>query len=188
MIERKYYIVQRPFARERVVYRWTIFSGKVKEKVIDNDFDLYFYEESGAFYEFFSGCCLGKYEDVKFTTLLHKNIHYHGYIGYHGKTDGDTVFSAEIRIPDTDYLCIHFYNYDDGIEDRAEVTAEKFAQKIKPLLGRKDYIAERFKAFLYDEQIKKRDKDALDKNKREEEKKREQSSIEFLDQMIKERL
>lgn len=184
MTERKYYIVKRPFAQKRIVYRQTIFSGKVKEEVIENDFDLYFYAESGAFYEFFSGCCLGKYEDV---LLGDRKIHYHGYIDRLGEIDGHSVGSAEIIIPDTEYLSVRFYDY-DGIKSSAEVTAEEFAQKIKPLLGRKDYIAERFTAFLHDEQIKKRDNDALKEKKEEEKKKREQSSKEFLDQIIKERL
>ena len=37
--------------RKREVYRWTLFSGKVKEIEIDNDFDLFFYEENGALLE-----------------------------------------------------------------------------------------------------------------------------------------
>lgn len=185
MVERKYYIVKKPFAQKRVVYRRTLFSGKIKETVIDNDFDVYFYEENGAFYEFFSGRCLGTYEDVKLSTLLHKNIHYHGYIGERGSTDGDVVFAAEIRVPGTDYLKISFYHYDDGIESRAETSAAEFAQKVKPLLAQKDYIAKHFQAFLNDAQRKKSEKEDLNKVKREEAKKEEQRSEAFLEQFIK---
>ena len=187
MAELKYYVVKRPFARERVVYRRTFFGGKTKEKVIDNDFDLFFYEENDAFYEFFSGCCLGTYEDVKLTTLLHKDISYHGYIGYRGKTEGDTVFSAVIRVPGTDYLSVGFYSYDDGVEERAETTAEDFFQKVKPLLSRKDSIAEHFKTFLYAEQSKKIDKDIFEKNKKEKENEWERRSKEFLQQFVRDR-
>ena len=186
MDERKYYIIKKPFVRKREVYRWTLFSGKVKEIEIDNDFDLFFYEENGAFYEFFSGCCLGKYEDVELRAGSGERIpyQYKGHIDR--RIDKYFVNTAKLRIPRTD-LTLLLFDHDGWANLPAKKSATEFAQAIRPLLVKKDILAYQFKTFLANEQTRKIEEDNASRMRRENEKKLETNNQALLDRLIEER-
>lgn len=154
-MERQYY---KRRIQEKCYKKATLFS---KEKTLDS---IYFYEENGTFYEFFTGTVLGT-EKYKKDNYAQVNCVYSDRFGY----------SIRLELVNSNYA----YAY--------KITAADFAEQVQPHLEYRNRVCKVMESIFYDwEQnyAKVKREEAARRKAEEEKKKVDEKNVNWLNNLL----